>query len=64
MAVSDGWRPTTITAILFVATFDFKKGANYPDFQQHRAILDRAWFEFETLGPLVKIQPGESTEHV
>ena len=62
MMVPDGWTAYYNNGHLFVITYDFKKGAVYPDFNNTVQFFSGTGFEFETLGPLVKLQPGESTE--
>ena len=64
MMVPDGWTAYYNNGHLFVITYDFKKGAVYPDFNNTVQFFSGTGFEFETLGPLVKLQPGESTELV
>jgi hypothetical protein len=64
MKVPDGWTAYYNNGHLFVITYDFKKGAVYPDFNNTVQFFSGTGFEFETLGPLVKLQPGESTELV
>jgi hypothetical protein len=64
MMVPKGWAAYYNNGHLFVATFEYKKGASYPDYNNNVQFWTGPGFEFETLGNLVKLQPGESAEHV
>jgi hypothetical protein len=49
---------------LFINQFGFEPGATYPDFGVNfEAFTRHDMLEVETLGPMVKLQPGQSTEH-
>jgi len=57
MAVSDGWAAYYNNGHLFVATFDFKKGANYP-ISTTPCNLDRSRFRvLKRLGPWLNYNP-------
>lgn len=50
---------------LFVKTFDYVEGATYPDFGcNFETFTNTEMLEVESLGPLRKLKPGESTDHV
>ena len=49
---------------LFIKTFDFTEGAVYPDFGcNFETFTNSEMLEIESLGPLRRLQPGESVEH-
>lgn len=49
---------------LFIKTFNFEPGAQYPDGGcNYETFTDKAMMEIESLGPLVTLKPGESTTH-
>ena len=59
-----GWAAYYRNEVLFVKRFAYQNGATYPDFGcNNEMYVAGAFFELETLGPLVTLQPGESTEH-
>ena len=64
MLVPDGWTAYYSDGHLFVVTYDFKKDAVYPDFNSTVEFWTGAGFEFETLAPLVTLQPGDAVEHI
>lgn len=50
---------------LFVKRFQRFDGKPYPDFNvNYETFSDQGMVEMESLGPLVKLAPGEATEHV
>jgi len=50
---------------LFVKTFGYEEGAHYPDFGcNFETFSNTEMLEVESLGPLRKLKPGESTDHV
>ncbi|MDI6827209.1 MAG: hypothetical protein QME62_01850, partial [Armatimonadota bacterium] len=60
-----GWAAYLLRDLLFVKKFPFIKGATYPDMGCNcETYTDGMFMEVETLGPLVKLDPGASTEHV
>lgn len=49
---------------LFIKTFNFEPGGNYPDGGcNFETFTDTDMMEVESLGPLITLQPGESTTH-
>jgi len=65
MLISDGWTAYINDGHLFVITFDYKKGALYPDLNSTVECFSAAVaFELETLGPLSLLQPNASVEYV
>jgi len=49
---------------MFVKTFDYKKGAAYPDFGSSVEVYTgKENLELETVAPLTLLQPGESVEY-
>lgn len=60
-----GWAAYHQGRTLFVKRFGHRAGASYPDFGSNCEIYTAGSFiELESLGPLVRLAPGESTEHV
>ncbi len=52
------------TRMLFLKTFAYNEKATYPDFGANvESYTAGSYMEVETLGPLVDLQPGASTEH-
>ena len=64
MNVPDGWTAYYNNGHLFVVTFDYKKDAKYPDFNNTVQFWTGQGFELETLAPLSILNPGESAEHI
>jgi hypothetical protein len=62
--VTDGWAAYHRGEQLFVKCFACDSKAVYPDFGSTvELFVCGAFLELETLGPLVRLQPGEATEH-
>jgi len=62
---SAGWGAYFRAGHLFVKRAAVISGAQYPDFGCNFEVFTNPEFiEFETLGPLVELQPGEMVEHV
>ncbi|MDH7480645.1 MAG: hypothetical protein QHH26_01555 [Armatimonadota bacterium] len=60
-----GWAAYLRKDLLFVKKFPFVEGAAYPDMGCNcETYTDGAFMEVETLGPMVKLNPGASTEHI
>ena len=60
-----GWIAYARRGRLFVVRFDYLSDAIYPDLGCCvETYADGGFLEVETLGPLVKLQPGASVEHV
>ncbi|CAN5899578.1 hypothetical protein BH23PLA1_BH23PLA1_11520 [soil metagenome] len=50
---------------LFLKRFSYLEGQTYPDFHcNYETFTNEDMLELETLGPLVKLAPGEMTEHL
>ena len=64
MMVSDGWAAYYNDGHLFVVTYAYKPEAVYPDFNSPVELFTAEEFEFETVAPLVKLNPGASAEHI
>jgi hypothetical protein len=63
--VLDGWAAYARAGRLFVKKFPYVAGAKYPDFGCNLETYTNAgMLELETLGPLTKIEPGGTVEHV
>lgn len=64
-ANKQGWAAYLRKKTLFVKRFPFVEGADYPDlgcnFETYSA---GSFMEIETLGPLAKLEPGQSATHV
>ena len=62
---SDGWMAYLRQGHLFLKTFKYVEGATYPD---HGCSLEMytndRMLELETLGPLQRLAPGDTAEHV
>jgi hypothetical protein len=64
-SVPDGWTAYARGGHLFVKRFRYDSRAVYPDFGCCVEIFTNAEIlELETLGPLARLAPGESAEHV
>jgi hypothetical protein len=63
--VSDGWAAYALGGALFVKRFTPVPGARYPDLGSVvEMFTNAAMLELETLGPLVRLEPGASVTHV
>jgi hypothetical protein len=61
----DGWVAYARGGHLFVKTFTYLTGKTYPDFGcSIEVFTNQAMLEVESLGPLTRLEPGESVEHV
>jgi len=64
LAHSEGWVAYLLGDELFVKTFPLAEGAAYPDGGcNFETFTNGDMLEIESLGPLVTLQPGESTSH-
>lgn len=62
--VLDGWIAYARNGHLFLVTFDYMSEASYPDLGcSAEMFTDGAMLEIETLGPLLRLQPGAFLEH-
>ncbi len=60
-----GWAAYWVDGFLFVKRFGFQEGQTYPDCGVNFELYtDKRILELETLGPLVKLAPGQSVRHV
>lgn len=60
----DGWTAYVLDGTAFVKTFEHDPTATYPDRGASVEVFTiDALLELETLGPLVELDPGESTTH-
>lgn len=63
--VPDGWLAYWRGGTTFIKRFDYEPSAVYPDGGASAELFTNGLFlELETLGPMVKLHPGESVEHV
>lgn len=59
-----GWLAYWRAGVLFVKRFAFQPGADYPDFDSNaESYCDDRFIELESLGPLTRLEPGQSTHH-
>jgi hypothetical protein len=59
-----GWVRYRLADAVFTKYFDFLENAVYPDMNSNTELYTAGSFvEVESLAPLVKLQPGEATEH-
>jgi hypothetical protein len=62
---TDGWVAYARNGHLFVKKFDYVQGARYPDMGVSvETFTNDEMLEVETLGPLTRLQPGATVEHV
>ncbi len=60
-----GWARYRLPDATFTKYFDYAEGAVYPDMNSNTELYTGGSFvEVETLAPLVRLKPNESTEHV
>lgn len=60
-----GWAAYLNDGTLFVKRFPYHDGQTYPDRgASYETFTNSDMLEMETLGPLVRLAPGEATEHV
>lgn len=65
MAHREGWVAYHLGEFLFVKRFAWQDGMAYPDGGMNfETFSNEDFLEVESVGPLVTLQPGESTEHV
>lgn len=65
LANKQGWAAYRSGSILFVKHFAYQDGATYPDYGSNNEIYTAGPFaEIETLGPLRRVEAGDSSEHV
>lgn len=65
LSARDGWAACLVGATLFLKGLDYFADAVYPDLGcTVESFVAGAILEFETLGPLVYLEPGDSTTHV
>ncbi len=59
-----GWMAYWLDGVLFVKRFNLQPGAAYPDHGCNaETYCNDEFIELETLGPLTKVEPGESVLH-
>jgi hypothetical protein len=64
-SVPDGWIAHVRNERLFVKTFRYAAGANYPDLGSTvETFADGRMLELETLSPIAHLEPGASVEHI
>ena len=64
-SVPDGWAAYARDGRLFLKCFPYCDGARYADFGcNFEAFTNKDTLEVETLGPLMRLAPGGSVEHV
>jgi hypothetical protein len=60
-----GWARYRLADVVFTKYFDFTENARYPDMNSNCELYTAGSFvEVESLAPLVKLEPGATTEHV
>jgi hypothetical protein len=60
-----GWCAYVLGNDVFVKKFDYDPSASYPDYGcNNETFVNADMLEVETLGPLVKLEPGSTTEHI
>ena len=60
-----GWTAYYLNGEVFIKQFAFDPVAKFPDFGCNNEIyINGKFLEIETLGPLIKLQPGGKTEHI
>jgi len=63
--VPDGWTAYVNKNQMFLKTFDYIEGADYPDMGSVvETFTNNEMIELETLGPLVLLEPDESVQHI
>ena len=63
--VVDGWAAYAREGHLLVKKFSYFEGERYPDFGcSVEVFTDADMLELETLGPLARLQPGGTVEHI
>lgn len=60
-----GWIAYLRQGVFFCKKCAFQAGANYPDYGSNtECYCDNRFLELETLGPLARLEPGQSADHV
>ncbi len=64
VANSKGWAAYLVHGVAFVKRYPFRAGATYPDMGVNTELFtDPHFLEVETLGPLVRLEPGGHADH-
>lgn len=59
-----GWLAYWRAGVLFVKHFDYQSGAAYPDLDSNaESYCGDRFVELESLGPLVRLEPGQAVRH-
>lgn len=59
-----GWAAYSHNGALFLKRFAFEAGRTYPDFGcNNETYTNEAFLEMESLGPMEKVEPGQSISH-
>jgi hypothetical protein len=60
-----GWLAYWVDGVLFKKTFGAQAGATYPDNNSNAELYcNNEFVELESLSPLIKLNPGESVDHM
>lgn len=60
-----GWMAYWLEGVLFRKTFELQEKSTYPDNNSNSELYcNELFFELESLAPLVKLEPGNSVNHV
>jgi hypothetical protein len=64
MLNKERWAACHLNGEVFITTFPYDEHAVYPDFMSNNEVyINGNFLEIETLGPLVHLAPGQTTEH-
>lgn len=64
LANKRGWAAYELKGQLFVKTFDWNEGSEYPDYGCNCELFTMPGFlEIESLGPMTRLEPGQRLEH-
>ncbi len=65
VANKQGWAAYAHNGALFLKRFSYDEGKTYPDFGcNNETFTNDVFLELETLGPIVRVEPGQTIEQV